>query len=201
MKKLMLTAALFASSFAFASEWDFDAAHTSANFTVKHMMISNVSGTLGTVTGKVTLDDKDITKSTVEASIEVKGVDTRNQKRDDHLRSKEFFDAEKFAAVTFKSTKIEKAGEKLKITGDLTIHGVTKSVTLDAEVTGEVANPFTKATTRAISATTVINRKDFGLAWNAPLANNGVMVSEEVKVAIEAEITKKEAAAAAPAKK
>jgi polyisoprenoid-binding protein YceI len=164
-------------------------------------MVSTVNGTLGAVTGKVELDDKDVTKSSIEASIDVKGIDTKNQKRDDHLRSKEFFEVEKFPTFSFKSTKIEKgaAEGKLKIMGDLTMHGVTKPVTLDAELSAEVPNPFTKTPTRAVSATTQVSRKDFGLTWQVPMANNGVVVSDEVKISLDVEITKKEAAAAAPA--
>lgn len=200
MKKLLLAATVALSSFAFATPWDIDGAHSSAAFTVRHMMISNVSGTLGSVSGKIDFDDKDVTKSKVEATIDVKGIDTRNQKRDDHLRSKEFFEVEKFPSITFKSTKIEKAGDKLKVTGDLTMHGVTKTVTLDGELSVETANPFTKAPTRAFSASTTVNRKDFGLNWQVPLANSGVTVGEDVKVSIDVELTKAEPAAA-PAKK
>lgn len=195
MKKMMLTLALTLCSFAFGSTWEIDSAHAAANFSVRHMMLSHVRGTLGLVTGKVELDDKDITKSVVTASIDAKGVDTKNQKRDDHLRSKEFLDAEKFPTITFKSTKIEKgdAEGKLKVSGELTIHGVTKPVTLETEVTGEVANPFTKTVTRAVAATTTINRRDFGLNWQVPMANNGMVAGEEVTITIEAEIMKKEA--------
>ncbi|MEW6433812.1 MAG: YceI family protein [Myxococcota bacterium] len=203
MKKLLLAVALLTSPFAFASTWEIDSAHAAANFSVRHMMISNVQGTLGKVTGKVMLDDADVTRSAVEASIDVKGINTREPKRDDHLRSKDFFDVEKFPAITFKSTKIEKAGDKLKVTGDLTIHGVTKPVTLDAVVTNEVKNPFTKAVTRGVSATGKLNRKDFGLTWNVALEAGGLMVGEEVDLAIEAELVKQDggAPAAAPAKK
>ncbi len=204
MKKLILSAALTLSSFSFASTWDIDAAHAAANFAVKHMMVSTVNGTLGDVTGKVEVDDKDITKSKIDVSIDVKGINTKQVKRDEHLRSADFFDAEKFPAITFKSTKIEKGeGSKLKVTGDLKIKGVSKSVVLDGELSAEVANPFTKAKTRGFSGSTTINRKDFGLSWNAALETGGVMVSEDVKVTVEAEVTKKEAAApaAAPAKK
>ena len=204
MKKLILSAALTLSSFSFASTWDIDAAHAAANFAVKHMMVSTVNGTLGDVTGKVEVDDKDITKSKIDVSIDAKGINTKQVKRDEHLRSADFFDVEKFPAITFKSTKIEKGeGSKLKVTGDLKIKGVSKSVVLDGELSAEVANPFTKAKTRGFSGSTTINRKDFGLSWNAALETGGVMVSEDVKVTVEAEVTKKEAAApaAAPAKK
>jgi polyisoprenoid-binding protein YceI len=203
MKRLILTGILAASSLAMASTWEFDAAHAEALFTVKHLMVTNVTGTLGAMTGSVELDDKDITKSTVQTSIDVKGINTKNVKRDDHLRSKDFFDVEKNPTVTFKSTKVEKASEnKLKITGDLAMHGITKPVTLDAELSQEVENPFTKATTRAVAASATINRKDWGLVWNMPMANNGLVVGEDVKLTLNVELIKKGAApAATPAKK
>ena len=200
MKKLILTAALTLSSFAFASTWDIDAAHAAANFSVKHLAISSVSGTLGEVSGKVEVDDKDVTKSKLDVSIDVKGLNTKQVKRDEHLRSKDFFEVEKFPTMTFKSTKIEKGeGNKLKITGDLKIKDVTKSVVLDSELTQEVANPFSKAKTRGFTGTTAINRKDFGLTWNVALETGGVLVGEDVKVTVEGEVIKKEAAAPAPA--
>lgn len=203
MKKLILAAALTVSSFAFASSWDIDSSHAAANFAVKHLAISTVNGTLGTVTGKVELDDKDVTKSKIDASIDVKGINTKEPKRDDHLRGKDFFEADKFPAITFKSTKIEKGeGNKLKVTGDLTIKGVTKPTTLDGELSAEVVNPFSKGKTRAFSGTTTINRKDFGLTWNVALETGGVLVGDDVKITVDAELVKKEAApAAAPAKK
>ena len=205
MNKLILSAALTLSSLSFATTWEIDTAHAAANFSVKHLTISTVNGTLGDVTGKVEVDDKDVTKSKIEASIDVKGINTKQSKRDDHLRSPDFFDVEKFPAVIFKSTKIEKGeGTKLKVTGDLTIHGVTKPVVLDGELTAEVANPFTNAKTRGFSGTTTLNRKDYGLTWNKALEAGGLLVGEDVKVAIEAELVKKEAAAPVtktPAKK
>ncbi|MEW5742029.1 MAG: YceI family protein [Myxococcota bacterium] len=199
MKKLLLSVVLLASPFALASTWDIDSAHASGNFSVRHMMVSNVKGTLGKVTGKVELDDADVTKSKVDVTIDVKGINTKEQKRDDHLRSKDFFDVEKFPNITFKSTKIEKAGDKLKVTGDLTIRGVTRPVTLDTAVTSEVKNPFTKAVTRGVTGTAKINRKDFGLTWNVALEAGGVLVGDEVEISVEAELIKQEAAA--PAKK
>ena len=200
MKKLMLTAALTLSSFALASTWDIDTAHASGNFSVKHLIISSVNGTLGDVTGKVEMDDKDVTKSKVEVSIDLKGINTRQPKRDDHLRSPDFFDVDKFPALTFKSTKIEKGeGSKLKVTGDLSMHGVTKSVTLDGELTAEATNPFSGAKARGFSGTTMLNRKDYGLNWNKALEAGGLLVGEDVKVSVEAELVKKEAAAPAKA--
>ncbi|MDP2275666.1 MAG: YceI family protein [Archangium sp.] len=205
MNKLIFSAALTLSSLSLASTWEIDTGHAAANFSIKHLTISTVNGTLGDVTGKVEVDDKDVTKSKIEASIDVKGINTKQSKRDDHLRSPDFFDVEKFPAMTFKSTKIEKGeGSKLKVTGDLTMHGVTKPVVLDGELTAEVANPFSAAKTRGFSATTTLNRKDFGLGWNKALEAGGLLVGEEVKVSIEAEVVKKDAAPAAkaaPAKK
>lgn len=204
MNKLILSAALTVSSFALASTWEIDTAHAAGNFSVKHMMVSNVNGTLGDVTGKVEVDDKDITKSKVEASIDLKGINTKQSKRDDHLRSADFFEVEKFPVLTFKSTKIEKGeGTKLKVTGDLSMHGVTKSVVLDGELTAEVINPFSGAKARGFSASTTLNRKDYGLNWNKAIEAGGLLVGEEVKVTVEAELVKKEAAPAAkaPAKK
>jgi len=205
MKNVIVTAALALTSSAFAATWEIDSSHASANFSVKHLGVTNVNGTLGVVSGKFEADDKDLTKSKIEASIDLKAIDTKFGKRDDHLRSPDFFDVEKFPALTFKSTKIEKVSDtKLKITGDLTMHGVTKPVTLDAELSGEVKNPFSGTMTRAVAATGVLNRQDWGLKWQAP-AEAVKVVGDEVKISIEAELAKKEAAAApakgAPAKK
>lgn len=202
MKKLLLAAALTLSSLATASTWTIDAAHANAAFAVKHLMVSTVTGRLGEVAGKVELDDKDLTQSKIEVTVDVKGLDTRNQKRDDHLRSKDFFEVEKFPAITFKSTKIEKgAGVAIKVTGDLTIKGTTKPVVLSGELTEEVANPFSKAVTRGFSGTTTISRKEFGLTWNVAMEKGGVLVGDEVKITVEAEAIKQGAAPAAPAKK
>ncbi len=204
MKNVNLTTALAFSSFAFASTWDIDSSHASAGFSVKHLGATNVNGTLGPVTGKVEVDDKDITKSKVEASIDVKGINTNFEKRDGHLKGPDFFDVEKFGTATFKSTKIEKVSDtKLKVTGDLTLHGVTKSVTLDTDITPEVKNPFSGAQTRALTATGSLNRQDFGLTWKSGPAEAVKVVGDEVKLNIEAELSKKEAAPAktVPAKK
>lgn len=197
MKKTLFAAVLAFSSVALASTWEVDPTHASANFSVKHLGITNVTGQLGPVSGSVEVDDKDVTKSKINLSIDVKGIDTRNQKRDDHLRSADFFDVEKNPTATFKSTKVEKVSDtKLKVTGDLTMHGITKPVTLDTEVTPEVENPFSKTATRAVSATGTISREDWELKWNQPIANNGLLVGKEVKITFEAELMKKAAPAA-----
>lgn len=205
MKKMLLTAALAFSSLTLATTWDIDTSHASAGFTVKHFGVTNVHGQLGPVTGKIDVDDKDITKSKIEAIIDVKGIDTRFEKRDTHLKSVDFFNVEKFPTATFKSTKIEKISDtKLKVTGDLMMHGVTKPVTLDTELSAEVKNPFSGASTRALSATGTLNRQDFGLTWSAGPVEAVKVVGDEVKLTIEAEISKKEmtpAKSPAPAKK
>jgi polyisoprenoid-binding protein YceI len=201
MKKLILAAALTLSSFSFAAPWKIDSAHASAAFSVKHLAVSTVSGKLGEVTGNVDLDEKDITKSKVTVSIDVKGLDTDVQKRDDHLRSKDFFEVEKYPTITFTSTKIEKgAGDKVKVTGDLKIKDVTKSVTLDGELTAAQKNPFSGVMVRGFTGTTSINRKDFGLTWNVALETGGVLVGDEVKITVDAELDQEAAAPAAPAK-
>jgi polyisoprenoid-binding protein YceI len=193
MNKLLLSGlALVTSIFinagaARADVWEIDSVHSGAHFTVRHMMVSNVRGEFGAVTGTLNLDEKDVTKSTVEASIDATTINTREPKRDTHLKSPDFFDVAKFPTITFKSKKVEAAGAgKLKVTGDLTMHGVTKSVVLDVEGPGAAMG-----NKRGASATTKINRKDFGLGWNKVLEAGGVAVGEEVKVEIDLELNKK----------
>ncbi len=179
-------------AFALAGDtWNIDTSHTQAGFTVKHFMISSVRGDFDKTTGTVVLDEADVTKSTVEATIDAASVSTRDQKRDTHLRSPDFFDTARFPTITFKSTKVEKAGEGLKVTGDLTMRGVTKAVVLD--VTGptkEIKDPY-GLSRRAVSATTKLNRKDFGVSYGPD-----AVVSDAVTITIEAELVK----AAPPAK-
>ncbi|MCU0697491.1 MAG: YceI family protein [Myxococcaceae bacterium] len=193
MRHLAVLSALVSLS-ALAAPWEIDTSHASATFSVKHFGVSNVNGTLGPVTGMVELDDADPSKGKIDATIDVKAIDTKWAKRDEHLRSPDFFEVDKFPTMTFKSTKITKVSKtKLKIVGDLTIHGVTKPVTLDAEVTPEIKNPFSGNPTRAVTASAVLNRQDFGLKWQAP-AEAVKVVGDEVKVAIELELVQKPAA-------
>ena len=173
-----------------ASTWEIDSSHTTAGFKVRHLMISNVKGEFTGVTGTVIVDDKDVLKSKVEVSMDTASISTGNTKRDDHLKTADFFDAKTFPKVTFKSTKIEKAGDKLALTGDLTLHGVTKPVTLTAELTSEIKDPWGN-TRRGVTASGKVNRKDFGLTWNKTLDGGGVAVGDEVQLNIEAELTKK----------
>ena len=173
-------------TFALAADtWNLDGSHTQAGFSVKHFMISTVRGDFDKTEGKVVLDETDVTKSTVEASIDVASVSTRDEKRDVHLKSPDFFDVAKFPKMTFKSTKVEKAGEGLKVTGDLTLHGVTKQVVLD--VTGptkEMKDPWGN-TSRGLSASTKLNRKDFGVNYGPD-----AVVSDLVTITIDAELVK-----------
>ena len=178
-------------SVAATSTWKLDPQHSSAQFSVRHMAISTVRGAFSKVNGTVVLDDQDITKSTVEVSIDVATVDTREPARDKDLRSDHFFDVEHFPSMTFKSKKVEQVSPgKLKVTGDLTIRGTTKEVVLDVEgPTAPVKDPWGNQRAAA-NATAKINRQDFGVKWNATLDNGGVVVGDDVNITIDAEMTK-----------
>ncbi|XXF76721.1 YceI family protein [Myxococcaceae bacterium GXIMD 01537] len=198
----VLAAVIAAPSFAFAASYEIDSSHSSAQFSVKHLMVSNVRGEFGKVTGAVNFDEKDPTKSTVEATIDASTINTREPKRDEHLKSPDFFDVAKYPSITFKSKSVKKAGAgKLKVAGDLTMHGVTKEVVLDVEgPSKEIKDPWGNSKAGA-TATTKLNRKDFGLGWNKALETGGVVVGDEVAVTIDLELTKKPDAAATPAAK
>lgn len=184
--------ALTLPTFAFATTWIIDPDHSNVGFKVRHLMVSNVKGSFGKHTGVVEINDKDITKSTVVVSIETSSINTNVRKRDEHLRSADFFEVTKYPNMTFVSKKVVKAGEdKLKVTGDLTLHGVTKSVVLDVEgPTNESKDPWGNIR-KGATATTKINRKDFGLVWNAALETGGVVVGEEITITLEIEMIKK----------
>ena len=187
-----LAAALSLPAAAATSTWQIDPAHSSAQFAVKHLAISTVRGAFTSVKGSVQFDDKDITKSSVDVTIDVNSVDTREPNRDKDLRSDHFFDAEHFPTITFKSKRVEQvAPGKLKIIGDLTIHGITKEVALDVEgPTAPVKDPWGNQPI-AINATTKINRQDFGVKWNQTMDNGGVVVGDDVSITIDAEMFQK----------
>jgi polyisoprenoid-binding protein YceI len=188
MRSIVALAALVALPAA-ASTWDVDPAHTESSFVVKHMMVSNVRGQFGKTTGVIQQDDKDVTKSKAEITIDATTIDTRVDKRDAHLKSPDFFDVEKFPTITFKSTKITKGeGNSLKVDGDLTMHGVTKPVVLKVEYTPETLAGG--KTLRGVTATTKVNRKDFGLNWNKTIEAGGVVVGDEVVITVEMELIK-----------
>lgn len=175
-----------------ASTWIIDPEHSDVGFKVRHLMVSNVKGNFGKHTGTVEINDHDITKSKVVVSIDTNSINTNVPKRDEHLRSADFFDVAKFPTMTFVSTKVVKTGkDKLKVTGDLTLHGVTKKVLLDIEgLSTESKDPWGNIR-RGSTATTKINRKDFGLVWNKVLETGGIAVGEEVTITLEIEMIKK----------
>jgi polyisoprenoid-binding protein YceI len=190
-----LAAALSLPAAAATSTWQIDPNHSAAQFAVRHMAISTVRGAFSKLSGSVQLDDKDVTKSSVEVTIDAASVDTRVPDRDKDLRSDRFFDVEKYPTLTFKSTKVEQTEPgKLRVTGDLTIHGVTKQVVLDVEgLTAPVKDPWGNQRAAA-NATTKINRQDFGVKWNAKMDSGGWVVGDDVAITIDVELVQKGAA-------
>ena len=183
----LLTAGLPAAA---QTTWTVDPNHSSAQFTVRHMGLSNVTGTFNKVSGTAQLDDSNWTKSNVDAVIDVASVDTRVEGRDKDLRSPNFFDAEKYPTMEFKSKSVQKNGDGLKLIGDLTMHGVTKEVTLNLDAPGTaVTDPWGNAR-RGFSASTTINRKDWGLTWNNTLKTGELVVGDNVKIEINVELVK-----------
>jgi polyisoprenoid-binding protein YceI len=170
--------------------WQIDQSHTEAGFSVKHLMIANVRGRFGTVRGTIVLDEADSSRSSVEAEIDVTSIDTREEKRDAHLRSPDFFDVEKFPTMTFRSQRVERlAGDRLRVTGELTIRDVTRVVALDGRIEGRATDPW-GGERIGFSATTTVDRRDFGLKWNQALETGGVLVGNDVKVTLEVEATR-----------
>jgi len=191
MKRLLAFAVALAPVFAAAeaTTWTIDPAHSTSGFAVKHLVVSTVRGQFGKTTGTIQVDDKDITKSKVDAQVDVNTITTGVDDRDNHLKSPDFFDAANNGTITFKSTKVAKAGgEKLKVTGDLTMKGKTKPVTFDATYSKPITGMKGEAR-RAFNATTTINRKDFGLNWSKTV-EAGPVVSDKVVITIDVEATK-----------
>jgi polyisoprenoid-binding protein YceI len=176
---------------AHATEWEIDPMHTNVQFIVRHMMISNVRGEFTKTTGKISSDGKDPNAVKIEAVIDASSLNTRVGQRDAHLKSPDFLDVQKFPTITFKSKKVEAAGEgKWKLTGGLTLHGVTRDVVLDVDgPTPEVTDPMGLKRVGA-SATTTISRKDFGITWNKALETGGVVVGDDLKIEIDLEAVK-----------
>ena len=166
--------------------WKLDPAHSVAEFKVKHMMISNVKGSFSGLSGSLQLDESDYTHSKIEASVPVASLSTGDAQRDGHVKSADFLDAEKYPAITFKSTNIDsEGGADYSVTGELTLHGVTKSVTFAVEGVSEPTKDPWGNHRIGLSATTKIKRKDFGLIWNSALETGGVLVGEEVTINLE----------------
>ena len=173
------------------STWKLDPAHSVAEFKVKHMMISNVKGSFTGLTGTLQLDETDRTHSSAEASIDVNTINTGDAQRDGHLKSADFFDAETFPTITFKSSNIDSTGgPDYEATGDLTIRGVTKAVIFKVEDVSTPAKDPWGNQRIGLSASTKINRKDFGLGWNAALETGGVLVGEDVTISLEVQFIK-----------
>lgn len=172
------------------SQFQIDPSHSSVNFSIKHMMIAKVHGGFDKFSGKAVFDPQNLSKSSLEISIEASSINTREAQRDTHLRSPDFFDVEKYPNLTFKSTRFEKDGDGLKVTGDLSIHGVTKSVVLDVEgPSEELKDPWGNIKIGA-SGSTKIKRKDFGLTWNAALEAGGFLVGDDVQISFDVQLVK-----------
>jgi len=191
MKRLMILLAFLTAVPAYAVTLQIDPNHSQATFSVKHMMVTTVRGDFGKVTGTVDYQPNDAARSHADIKIDASSIDTRNEKRDGHLKSPDFFDVAKCPEITFKSNKIEKGSgdHQFKVTGDLTMHCVTKPVTLTVDgPNGPIKHP-SGANVYAATATGKLNRKDFGLNWNKALESGGVMVSDEVNMSIDLEMT------------
>jgi polyisoprenoid-binding protein YceI len=168
------------------ANWSFDPAHSSIGFSVRHLMISKVRGHFNKWEGTFDYDEADPTKSKLSVRIDAASIDTREEKRDAHLRSPDFFDAAKYPALTFESTRIERDGDDYVVTGNLTIRDVTRAVQLKVESLGRTKDPW-GGERAGFSASTSINRKDFGLSWNVALETGGVLVGEKIDIGIEIE--------------
>jgi polyisoprenoid-binding protein YceI len=179
-----------------STTWDIDTSHANAGFKVRHLMVSHVRGHLGPVTGTVFIDEQDPSRSRVDVSVDARGLDTRDPKRDAHLRSADFFDVDNHPTVTFRSTRVDAprglAGD-LRVTGDLTIRGTTRPVTLEVEALPPAIQDPWGLSRRGVSARARVNRKDFGLEWNLVIEAGGVAVGDEVAIEIEAEIVARKA--------
>lgn len=172
--------------------WTIDASHSQVQFTVRHMMISNVRGRFEDFTGTVDFDENDLSTLKIAVDVETKSVNTRDAQRDAHLRSADFFDSDNYPTMSFRSTRVEAEGkEKARVHGDLTIRGITHPVVLEAELNGIAKSPW-GSTSAGFSAHTKVNRKEWGLEWNMALETGGILVGDDVKIEIEIELVKQE---------
>lgn len=173
--------------------WEIDPLHSQVTFSVRHLMVSTVKGQFKVLSGHLHIDEQNTANSWVDAQVDVSSIDTRDERRDGHLKSPDFFDAANYPTLTFKSTKVESlGGNEYKVTGDLTLHGVTKPATFKAEYAGQGKSPY-GFQVAGLSATTKISRKEWGLNWNQTLESGGFMVSDEVKIEIDLEAAYKDA--------
>lgn len=188
MKKInfLIAVLLFAGS-SFAQTWSLDKAHAKLGFNITHLLVSDVDGAFKTFDAKLNSSKEDFSDAVVELSADVASIDTDNEDRDKHLKTPDYFDAEKFPKITFKSTSFTKVdGKKYKLVGDLTMHGVTKSVTLDVILNGPILHPFNKKKVAGFKVTGVLKRSDFGISPGTPSA----ILSDEVNINTNAEFTK-----------
>jgi len=194
LKKIVLTSALILATAlgSQAQTWNFDKAHSNIGFSAKHMLIANVRGQFQDYEGMVSFDGKDLENGSAEITIDVKSINTNNERRDNHLRSSDFFEVDQFPIISFKSTKITKTGEnEFQMTGDLTIKGITKPVTLDCVFNGMITDP--RGNLRAgFDATGTIKRHDFDIAWDNKLQDGSFIVGEDIKLDIHAELIEAE---------
>ncbi len=192
MKKLfILFAGLSMAAASSAQGWNLDKTHSSVNFSVSHMVVSEATGNFKDFSGDVKSEKADFSDLSVNFTIKVASINTDDEKRDGHLKSPDFFDAAKYSDITFKSTGVKKINDKkYELTGDLTMKGVTKKVTWEVKYNGTVKDPygFNRA---GFKATTTVNRKDYGVSWNKTLDAGGVAVGDDVTITVNAEITKK----------
>jgi polyisoprenoid-binding protein YceI len=176
-----------------STAWTIDAAHSATEFSAKHMMITTVKGRIADVRGTIIVDAENPDRSAVEVELGAASIDTRSEQRDTHLRSADFLDAEQFPTITFRSRRIDEAnariGAEFQVVGDLTIRGTTREVMLDATYEGRGRDPW-GGERMSFSATTKIDRRDFGLTWNAALETGGLLVSNEIKIHIEAQVVR-----------
>ena len=185
--KTLLTLLTLAGVAAAQQTYDIDSSHSSAQFSVRHMMISNVKGEFTKVSGSIAYDPANLAASKIDASIDTTTINTRDAKRDEHLKSPDFFDTAKFPLLTFRSKQVSKVGGKLQAKGDLTMHGVTREVVLYIDgPTPELKDPWGNLRF-GVSASTKLNRKDWGLGWNKALESGGVLVGEEVTITLDIE--------------
>ncbi len=191
MRKPLIAAALVlvAAAAADAQTWNIDTGHSAAHFAVRHMMVSTVRGDMGKITGSVTFDGKNLAAAAVEATVDATGISTREEKRDAHLKSADFFDVATYPTITFKSKKVtSKADGSFAVLGDLTMRGVTKEVTLECEALRPVIKDQRGASRTGTTATARINRQDFGVKWSRALDGGGVVVGDEVTITIDIEL-------------
>lgn len=197
---LSLSVALAGTAAAFAAdEYTIDKAHSSVAFSVKHMVVNNVKGLFEDYSGTILYDEKDITKSSVKAVIKTASIDTGNEKRDEHLRNADFFDAQKYPEITFASKRIMKQGDGYAAVGTLTMHGVSKEVTIPFTVAGPIKDPWGNLR-MGVEGGLTINRQDFGISWSKTMDSGGLVVGNDVKIELNLEATRPAAAAPAPKK-